>query len=700
MLAMLGRFVARRRVIVLVVWAVLFVAGLAFSGAVFDNTSDVPNAPAGSESLDVASILDDLDPEGETIIAVIEGENFFDPALMDSASAVMFGIRDLSGVAEVVDAYTGGGLASDDGRSSLAVIELDRSLTQDEAIELAGQIRTLLHTIEPAEVLVGGELLSELAFVDSAIMGAAVGEGAALIILTLLLVILLGGFRIGVLPVATALLTICTALLVLSGVIEFVDVNEFAVNVITILGLGLAVDYCLLVVMRFRDERQKDESATVEQLLGRTISSAGRAVLVSGLVVCISLVGILLLGDPLLSGMALGGAIAVLLAALAGVTFVPAFIAVIHRHIPLAGVRTWSRRWKGRATNGRLLARLARFAQRRPARVTIAATAGLLLFAAPLTTLTLGSSDINSLPAHAEERRAYEASTTRFEELGIEPVIVFIDGSLGDPVVQELLDRILALPSVVDADVVMDLPADVAVVEFTPEGNATGPDAQALVRDIRSLDSPLSLRVGGPAAELVDTVEQLVRQLPLAAGVVLLATFGLLFALTRSVVIPLKTLVLNTLTIAATLGIVVAIFQWGWGAGILGFQPWGALDATTPLLIGLIAFGLSMDYAVFLLARIHEFWRHRDPKADPSLASNRAVIDGITATGPVITLAAVAIGIVFLGFAAGELLAMKEVGVGMAVAIILDVTVVRGLLMPASMTLLGRWNWWRPGRSR
>ena len=699
MLATLGRLVARRRLVVLGVWSLLFVAGLVFSGAVFDNASDVPDAPPGSESLGVAAVLDELDPEGETIIAVIEGEDFFAPDLVASATQVMSEIRGLYGVVEVVDAYTGGGLSSDDGRSSLAVIELDSTLSQDEALEVAATVSDLLHTIAATEVLVGGELLSEAAFVDSAVMGAAIGEGAALVILVILLVIVLGGFRIGVLPVATALLTIVTALLVLSGVIEFVTVNEFAINVITILGLGLAVDYSILVISRFRQERAEHPDDAVDVVIGTTVAAAGRAVLVSGFVVCTSLAGMLVLGDPLLSGMAAGGAIAVLIATAAGITFVPAWIALVHRSIPAPGKRTWARPFvrAPRDPERGLLARLARFAQRRPVAVTLVATAALLVLAAPLATLTLGSSDIRSLPASAEERRAYEASTTRFDEIGVEPVTVVIDGDISDPEVQAILDEIAALPAVDDASAGPDLPQGLAAADFTPVGEATGAGAQGLVRDIRALETGFVITVGGPAAELVDTLDHLARQLPLTAGIVLIATFALLFFLTRSVVIPIKPLLLNTLTIAATLGTVVVIFQWGWGASVLGFTPWGALDATTPVLIGLIAFGLSMDYAVFLLARIHELWMRRDRDVDPRVANDRAVIGGITATGPVITLAAVAIGIVFLGFAVGDLLAMKEVGVGMVIAIVLDVTIIRGLLTPAIMTLLGRWNWWAPG---
>ncbi|MBE9938054.1 MMPL family transporter, partial [Cellulosimicrobium cellulans] len=318
--------------------------------------------------------------------------------------------------------------------------------------------------------------------------------------------------------------------------------------------------------------------------------------------------------------------------------------------------------------------------------------------AAPLGSLTLGSSEVRSLPADAEARLAADATTSRFADLGVAPVTVLVEGPVDDPAVPDLLDRAAALPGVEDAMQDTGYPPEVTVVDLTPDvgpgGDATAQEAQDLVHAVRALDTDLEVLVAGPAAEVVDTQEHLAQRLPLAAGVVVLATFVLLFLLTGSLVVPLKALVLNLLTLAATLGVLVSVFQHGVGASLLGFEPWGALDVTTPLLVGMLVFGLSTDYEVFLLSRTAEEWRARPPGEDPRVANDRAVLRGITASGPVVTTAAVAIGIVFLGFAAGELVAMKEVGVGMAVAVLLDVTVVRGLLLPATMTLLGRWNWW------
>jgi RND superfamily putative drug exporter len=314
-----------------------------------------------------------------------------------------------------------------------------------------------------------------------------------------------------------------------------------------------------------------------------------------------------------------------------------------------------------------------------------------------VASLALDDSDIRSLPSAAEERRAYEATSTGFTGFGIEPVTVVLEGSIQDAAVTGVLDRIAALPEVADADVVTGLPPELTAVAFTPSGHsATGAAAQSLATAVRGLDSPVPLEVTGPAASLIDTRDHLAARLPWALAIVAVASFVLLFALTRSVVVPLKALVLAGLTVASTLGVLTAVFGWGWGAPFLGFESTGTLDLTTPLLIGLLAFGLTMDYEVFLIARITERWRSRELSADPRAANGEAVRHGIARTGPVVTLAATAICIVFLGFAFGELVAMKEIGVGMVVAVVLDVTVIRGLLLPAVMTLLGRANWW-PG---
>jgi RND superfamily putative drug exporter len=673
----------RARYLFLAGWAVIALLGGVFGGAVYDRAQSLDNVRPNAESTVLQKRLDQLSPEGEMVVAIIGGRDFFAVDLVDNASRIMFEIRAIPGVKEVTDAYTSGSYQiSADRKSSLVVVELSPELSDEQALVVADQVAAALRRIEAPEILVGGELLAERAFGDQAIKDAAVGESIALVVLCIALITILGSLVAGSLPLAAALATIASALLVLTGLAGAMPVSEYAVNVVTILGIGLAVDYSLLILSRFQQERAADKDAPLPELLGRTLSTSGRAVLVSGLAVGTALAGLFVFADPLLSAMALGGAIVVCLATLAGLTLVPALIAVAHRRIP-ASNRVWRRK-------PALLTRLATFAQRRPADVALAVTAGLLVLSAPLLGLNLANSDARSLPSDSEARRVYEKSEKDFSDGRVQPITVVIDAQQNS--LQPLIQRMRTLPAATDVKVESELAATTTIVEVTPAGAVAGKQAQQLVRDLRAMD-PM-VKVAGQAAELVDAKDSTADRLPIALAVIVLATGLLLFALTRSVVIPLKALAMNILTLLATLGLLVVIFQWGWGASLFGFEPWGALDITTPLLLFVFIFGLSMDYEVFLLARIKEEWDKRT--SDSREANDRAVLSGITATGPVITTAALAIGIVFLGFALGELVAVKEIGIGMTIAVLLDVTVVRGLLLPAVMSLLGRLNWWHP----
>ncbi|WP_327003396.1 MMPL family transporter [Dactylosporangium sp. NBC_01737] len=702
MLALLGRWTANHRMLVLAGWVVITLAGAVFGGSVYDRTQSVDSLRPDAESAVAQARIDRLAPEGERVVAVISGRDFNATALVDNASKVMFEIRAIPGVAKVIDAYTAGsGQVSSDNRSSLVTVELRPELSDDEALAVADRVAAALHRIDAPQVLVGGELLAERTFGEQAVKDAAFGETVALVVLCGALAVILGGLLAGSLPLLTALATVAATLLALTGLAAAVPVSEYAVNVVTLLGLGLAVDYSLLILTRFREERAADRKATVPDLLARTVATAGRAVLVSGLAVGAALAGLFAFAEPLLAAMALGGALVVSLATIAGLTLVPALIAVAHQRIPAPGARAK----KARTTKTRsaqrppgLLARLAGFAQRRPALVALAVTAGLVLLSLPLLQVTLANSDARSLPAGSEERLAYEAVERDFGKWTTQPVTVLIAANAGEPSVPPLLDRLRELTGEAELDLRTGLPADVTVVDLRPAGPAGGEPAQRLVRQLRALDSPVPVLVAGPAAELIDARESTASRLPIAVAVIVVATAILLFALTGSLVVPVKALCMNILTLLATLGVLVAVFQWGWGAPLLGFQPWGAVDLTTPLLLFVFIFGLSMDYEVFLLARIKEEWDRRS--TGDRAANDRAVLAGITATGPVITTAALAIGIVFLGFALGDLIAVKEIGVGMTVAVLLDVTVVRGLLLPAVMSLLGPANWWRPGRRR
>ena len=683
MLAALGRAVCTRRRTVIVGWLVVALAGALYGGAVYDRTQSIDTLPAGAPATVARDRLDALSPEGERVVAVISGRDVRAVELINSVTRIAFEIRAIAGVAAVEDSYTTGMQQfSVDNRSSLVTVELNPGLSDDEALLVADRVSAALRRIDAPAILVGGGLLAEREFADQAIRDAALGESVALVCVAVLLIVALGGLVAGLLPLAAAVGAITATLLALTGLARVLPVSEYAVNVVTLLGIGLAVDYSLLMIARFREQRAADPRAPLAELMARTVATAGRAVLVSGLAIAAALVGLFAFGDPLLAAMAMGGALVVALATATGLTLVPALIATAHRRIPETG------RWR---RNTGLLTRLATFAQRRPGPVTLAATVGLLALSVPLLSVEVANSDARALPATSEARRTYEAVRNDFADPPKQPLTVILDGP-PDP---KLVGTMARLPGVSDVFVRSDLPPGVTVADVIPAGDADGHQAQRLVDSLRSLDSPAPVLVAGPAAELVDGKRSVGERLPLALAIIIVATGALLFALTRSVVVPVKAIALNLLTLAATMGVLVAVFQWGWGAGLLGFTPWGALDLTTPLLLFVFTFGLSMDYEVFLLARIKEEWDRRT--TTDRAANDRAVLTGITATGPVVTTAALAIGIVFLGFVLGDLVAVKEIGVGMAVAVLLDVTVVRGLLLPATMSLLGRWNWWRPG---
>ncbi|GAA1935707.1 MMPL family transporter [Nocardioides hwasunensis] len=702
----------------LATWAVAVVLGAVLGGSVFDLAEAPDPLRRDAESAQLQQRLDSVDPEGELVVAVLSGTDIYAVDLIDEASRVLHDVAEVPDVVEVRDPWTTGAqdLVAPGQTSTVVTVEIDPTVDDDRALAAVGRVDAALRRVPMPEVLVGGPALAEEAFADQAVQDAARGEGVAIVVLLAVLTLVLGGLVAGALPVITALGSVCLALLSLSGLARVTPVSDYSVNVVTLLGLGLAVDYSLLVLGRFREERAAASGRTqLGEVLGRTLATSGRTVLVSGLTVATALAGLLLLADPVLSPMAIGGLVAVLGATVAGLTLTPVLISVGHARIPPPAK---DRLLGGTPSAHALLPRLARVAQRRPWPVLAGCIALLLLLSAPLLSLDLRNSDTRSLPRDSEPRLVQATIERDFPDLIATPVTVLVDAAFDSAQTAEAMARLAALPGVADVLLLDPLPDDTTrlVVEPEPDaaGDYDGPQAQDLVRRVRAAPLGAEALVGGPTAELVDTRDALGDRAPVAILVVALLTAVLLGRLTRSVVVPLKAVAMNLLSLAATLGVVVAVFQWGWGSSLLRFDSWGALDVTTPLLLFMFAFGLSMDYHVFLVSRIRESWDEARAEAarprrrasrgkarddDPRALSDRAVLDGITASGPVVSLAAVAITIVFLGFVAGELTAVKEIGVGMTVAVLLDVTIVRGLMLPAAMTLLGRWNWWLPGRS-
>jgi RND superfamily putative drug exporter len=533
--------------------------------------------------------------------------------------------------------------------------------------------------------VVGGGPLQDAEFEDQVAADLARAELLSMPVVLVLLLVIFGGIVAAGLPVLVALVGVAGTLLGLLGISAVTDVSVYSVNVVTMLGLGLAVDYALLLVSRFREERAtRDLPAAVEE----AVATAGRTVVFSGLTVAASLAGLLVFADPFLRSMAYGGGAVVLLDMAAAVTLLPALLGMWGRRIrPSRG---------DRAGTG-LFASVSRLVQRRAPLIVVAVGVPLAVAVTPFLHVAYQQPDAGFLPPGASSRELYETLEARFDPaVWVEPVVLVADtgtDQAGLARVAAFGERVATLDGVRAVGEPQPLADGVAVVEVLPEGGGTDAAAARLVDAVRSLPAPFPVQVTGDAASLADYQATVAERLPLAAALVVLATFVLLFLFTGSVVVPVKAIVMNVLSLGASFGALVWVFQDGHLAGLLGAEGAGAIDPTVPVLTFAITFGLSMDYEVFLLSRIKEAW---DETGDNDLA----VALGLQRSGRIVTSAALLLVVVFSGFMAAGMLTIKQVGLATVLAVLLDATVVRMLLVPATMKLMGRWNWWAPAPLR
>ena len=681
MLRRLARFSLRHRRLVAAAWAVLFVVGIAIGSGVFDRLDPDVGDVEGTESALAQARLHALDPGGESIAALADGVGPREPRVAAGIRATAERLRAIPGVAQVADPVTGPPeLLARDGRAALVAVEFADGLDGDRFDRALEAAEAELRRLDAPHVLVGGGPLQDQEFEDQVASDLARAELLSMPVVLVLLLVVFGGIVAAGLPVLIALTGVAGTLLALFGISAVTDVSVYSVNVVTMLGLGLAVDYALLLVSRFREERAiRDLPAAVEE----AVATAGRTVVFSGLTVAASLAGLLVFADPFLRSMAYGGGAVVLIDMLAAVTLLPALLGL------------WGRRVRPRARNagarGGLFAAISRLVQRRAVLIVVVVAVPLAAAATPFLHAHYQQPDARFLPAGAESRRLYETLEARFDPaVWVEPVVVVAEAGT-DPAglarVATFGDRVAGLAGVRAVGEPRPLAEGVTVVEVLPQGGGTDPAASRLVAEIRALPAPFPVQVTGDAAELADYQASIAESLPLAAGLVVLATFVLLFLFTGTVVVPVKAIVMNVLSLGASFGALVWVFQEGHLAWLLGAEGTGALDPTVPVLTFAVTFGLSMDYEVFLLSRIKEAW---DETGDNDLA----VALGLQRTGRIVTSAAALLVIVFAGFMAAGMLTIKQIGLGTVLAVALDATVVRMLLVPATMKLMGRWNWW------
>jgi len=664
----------RRPKTVLAAWVLVILAGGLSAPLLFERLSGSVGVVPGSDSLVAARLLNAAAPSGGEIYAVVDGRASTDPALQQEIAGATAAIGALPGVAAVLTPFNTGerALVADDGRA----VTLFVRLLPDYPDATGDATVRLLRAIDAPRVLVGGGDLLDQEMDDQVAKDLQRAELLSLPVVLVLLLLLFGGMVAASLPIVVALVSVAGTLLALTVVSAVTDVSVYAVNIVTMLGLGLAIDYALLLVTRFREERAVDDA--VVPALERTLATAGRTVLFSGLTVAACLAGLLVFADTFLRSMGAAGLAVVLLAMLGALTLLPALLVLLGRRVKPAS-----------PDRGRMFAKVARASRRRPL-VLVVVLGGLLLAAGtPFLGVTFANPDARSLPESSSSRQLQELASERFAGAAdVDPVTLVGTG----PVPPGLLEQLRGLPDVRGVSERQGVPG-LTVLDVVPVGESQGSAALALVDRIRALPEAGAFQVTGDAAFLSDYSDALVDRLPLALSIMVGLTCLLLFLFTGSVVLPVKAVLLGMLSLGAGLGALVVVFQDGHLGSLLGTPALGSLSTTTPVLVFVIAFGLSMDYEVFLLGRIAE--EHR-LTGDTDLAVER----GLQATGRVVTSAALLLVIVFAGFVAGGFSPVKQVGLGLVVAVVIDVTLVRMLLLPAVMRLMGEANWWAPAPLR
>ncbi len=687
--AAIGRFCARRRWPVLAAWILLVALGALASGPVFAGL-EASRASDRLESVRAFDVIGDNARYGARMLGLVDDVPIADPAVRARITAAAADVARIPHVGRVVDPYAGAraGLVATDGRGGVVVVDLDRRISardRDAAIDAAAaRLRRLPGEIPGASVQIGGNPLLNREINAQVKADTERAEAVSLPVTLIVMVVIFGGLLAALLPLIGAVAAIGGAFVCLLGFAAVITLDPNTVPVTTLLGLGISIDYALLMVSRFREERAA--GADVPGAVERTAATAGRTITFSALTVAVSLSALMIFADPTFRALGAAGVAVVVVALLAALTLVPALLALVGARIPVR---------RALAPAEGFFSRLARAVQRRAWLVAVAVAAVLLAAGAPLLSLRLENGGANLLPDSFESVRLQQNLQVRFPGGGRDPVTVLARAT------PEQLDAYVAgLEPVVDrADVAAVAPATrlgsspYASVDITPTGTSQGDAAQRLVHVLREHRPPYQSWVTGDAAVLIDFSGSLTERLPWAFGVIALALFVLLFLMTGSVLVPVKALVMNTISLAATFGALVWVFQQGHLEDAFGFTSTGAIETWVPVIVFAFAFGVSMDYEVFLIARIKEQY-------DAGSPNDEAVRVGLQRSGRIITSAALLIVIVFCGFAAGRMLGIKEMGFALAVAVVVDATLVRCLLVPATMTLLGDLNWWAPAPLR
>jgi uncharacterized membrane protein YdfJ with MMPL/SSD domain len=588
-------------------------------------------------------------------------------------------------------------LLSDDGDATAILV----GLGYDE-----GKVAGLVEAVEGLngepffEAAVTGELTTEEDFGQLALDDLRNGElffGAPIAVVVLLLVF--GTVVAGLVPLVLAIMSILVALAIVGLIGIALPFSEFVQNMIFGMGLALGIDYALFILSRYREER----SGGREKLdaIGAAGATASRAVFFSGMAYVLAMFGLLLVPNTIMRSLAAGAILVGIVAVVAALTLLPAVLSLLGDRVNALRLPYFGRAVAGQAAReSRFWARIVHAVMRRPVVSLVAATAVLLAAAVPVLTIETGTAGVATMPDRFPSKQGFLLLNEEFPGETTDPVEIVVDGDAGSPEVRAAVDRLVAelAERPIFGPVTEEANEAGNTIRLTVPvaGDAVSSEAVAAVRGLRSdviprafAGAPAEALVTGDTAEEVDYFDVMKRWLPIVFAFVLGLSFVLLTVAFRSIVLPAKAIVLNLLSVGAAYGLLVLVFVHGWGNELFGFQQVDAVEAWVPLFLFAVLFGLSMDYQVFLLSRIREHFSRTG-------SNDEAIAFGVGSTARLITGAALIIIAVFSGFARGDLVMFQQMGFGVAVALLIDATIVRSVLVPASMTLLGRWNWYLP----
>jgi RND superfamily putative drug exporter len=685
----LGSLIVKRKRLIFSLFLVAIFSAGAIGTSVFGKLDSGGYNDPKSDSAKAFEYLTDVfkvkDPAVVLVVETTNGVN--DPAVVATATKLETSIKSESGVGSTLSYWSAGGaptLKSSDENSAFLFI-YSEDVEWDNVQSLGKRIQEKYDgKFENLTVYASGTGVFAHAINTKIADDLKLSEAISIPLTFILLVFVFGGLVASAMPLLVGVSAILGSLLVIYLLTLFTGVSVFALNLITGLGLGLGIDYSLLVVNRFREELHSGKS--VDEAIKKTVATAGKTVFYSGLTVVITLAALMLFPLMFLKSFGYAGVTVVIMAVLGALIALPALLAILGKRIDKAVVRKGALKPK---EDGRW-AQTARFVMRKPVSVVVLSLVILTVLAAPIKNIVFSQVDSRVLPASNPAAYAAQLITERFPGQEGNPIEVIIPGGANKiEQINNYTQEIAKVSGVVRVGEPQILGNDVRVIAIHDMGPRT-PDAEALIKQIRLIPSPDQTLIGGVAADYADTQIGIAKTMPWALTWIAIGVLLLLFVFTGSLILPIKAVILNILSLAATLGVITWIFVDGNLKWLVGdFTTTGSVDTGSIILVAVVAFGLSMDYELFLLSRIKE-------EHDAGRSNIESVATGLQRSARIITAAAGLLAIVFASFVLSGVTSIKMLGFGVAFAIILDATLVRALLVPALMRLFGERNWWAP----